>query len=85
MHGKAFPVIWLLAWCLSSCAAPERSPSGFRLPEGDVEAGKAAFVELQCNACHEVRGIELPGPVAEPPVPVALGEPATTSPPTASS
>jgi mono/diheme cytochrome c family protein len=73
MYGKAFPVVSLLAWCLSSCAAPERSASGFRLPEGDAEAGKAAFVELQCNACHQVRGVELEGPVAEPPVPVALG------------
>lgn len=58
---------------LSSCAPPERSSSGFRLPEGDVEAGKAAFLELRCNACHQVKGLDLPGPVAEPPVPVTLG------------
>lgn len=58
---------------LTSCGPPEKSSSGFRLPDGDVEAGKAAFLELNCNACHDVRGLDLPGPVAEPPVPVALG------------
>jgi mono/diheme cytochrome c family protein len=73
MYRKAIPVLWFAAFFLSSCAAPERSPSGFRLPEGDVEAGQAAFLALQCNACHQVRGLDLPGPVAEPPVPVALG------------
>jgi mono/diheme cytochrome c family protein len=58
---------------LSSCSPPEKSSSGFRLPEGDIDAGKAAFLELQCNACHQVKGLDLPGPVAEPPVPVAIG------------
>jgi hypothetical protein len=72
MSGRFAVILVAVSW-ISSCAAPERSPSGFRLPEGDVEAGKAAFVELRCNACHEVRGLELPGPVAEPPVPVVLG------------
>jgi mono/diheme cytochrome c family protein len=58
---------------LTACAAPEKSASGFRLPDGDVERGQEVFVELRCNACHEVEGLDLPGPVAEPPVPVALG------------
>jgi len=38
-----------------------------------VEAGKAAFVELKCNACHRVEGMDFPEPVADPPVPVTLG------------
>jgi len=73
MSRQSIPALWFVALSISSCAAQERSPSGFRLPEGDVEAGRAAFLELQCNACHEVRGLDLPGPVADPPVPVALG------------
>lgn len=63
----------LVAISISSCAAPERSASGFRLPEGNIVSGQAAFLDLQCNACHEVRGLDLPGPVADPPVAVALG------------
>jgi len=47
MYRKAIPGLWLAAaFSVSSCAAPERSPSGFRLPEGDAEAGQTAFLEL---------------------------------------
>ena len=73
MNRKAIPVVGVAALCLSFCAPPEKSPSGFHLPDGDVQAGQAAFLELQCNACHKVRGLDLPGPVADPPVPIALG------------
>ncbi len=34
----------------------ERSPRGFRLPDGNIDKGKEAFVSLQCNACHSVSG-----------------------------
>lgn len=49
--------------------------SDFALPEGDAERGRAAFLELQCNACHTVADI----PVAEaegspsPPIHKILG------------
>src|SRR3989304_4554260 len=73
MNRKAIPVVGVAAFCLPFGAPPEKSPSGFRLPEGDAQAGQAAFLELQCTACHQVRGMDLPGPVADPTVPVALG------------
>jgi mono/diheme cytochrome c family protein len=51
------------------------------MPEGDRAAGKAAFVDLQCSACHTVHGVsDLPAPVAAPPVPVTLGGVTTTAP-----
>ena len=28
---------------------------------------------MKCNACHTMKGLDLPPPVAEPPVPVPLG------------
>jgi hypothetical protein len=31
------------------------------------------FLEMKCNACHTVKGLDLPPPVADPPVPVPLG------------
>jgi mono/diheme cytochrome c family protein len=73
MYQQAMPLTVLVAVSLWACAPPERSATGFRLPAGDAAAGRAAFLELQCNACHEVRGLDLPGPVAEPAVPVTLG------------
>jgi sulfur-oxidizing protein SoxX len=62
----------LLAGFLS-CASGQKSASGFRLPDGDVEKGKAAFLELRCNECHTVFGVDLPRPDAPPPITVALG------------
>jgi mono/diheme cytochrome c family protein len=59
----------VLAAGFLACGGP-RSGAGFRLPAGDPDRGKAALVELKCNECHTVAGVELP---AEPPVPVALG------------
>jgi sulfur-oxidizing protein SoxX len=49
------PFACLLA--LTACS-PE-SPVGFRLPDGDAAAGRQAFLDLRCNACHEVRGIAI--------------------------
>ena len=36
------------------------SEQGFRLPDGNAEAGRAAFVYMQCHECHSVVGEELP-------------------------
>jgi len=50
------------------------STAAFHLPvDGDAERGKAAFVALGCNSCHEVTGVDLPRPTVQPPVPVSLG------------
>lgn len=49
-----------------------RSPVGFRLPQGDVEQGKGAFLEYQCNSCHVVAGLELPPATVAPATPVSV-------------
>jgi sulfur-oxidizing protein SoxX len=48
--GALLPLMAALAAC-----SPE-SPLGFRLPDGDPVAGRQAFLDLGCNACHEVAG-----------------------------
>jgi mono/diheme cytochrome c family protein len=45
----------------AACDGP-KSGAGLRLPDGDVERGKAAFLELKCNICHTVAGTEMPSP-----------------------
>ena len=35
----------------------QKSPSGFRLPDGNPVAGKQAFVNLRCYACHQIEGV----------------------------
>jgi L-cysteine S-thiosulfotransferase len=46
-----------LAAVLAACGP--KSPLGFNLPDGDATRGRTAFVELRCNACHEVAGLDL--------------------------
>ena len=46
---------------------------GFALPEGNAEAGKRSFVELNCNQCHSVEGIQWAGSEAMGDVLVPLG------------
>ena len=49
------------------------SEKGFRLPDGDAQAGREAFVYMQCHQCHTIEGEEFPAiPGMEPPY-VALG------------
>ncbi len=43
------------------------------LPDGDPDAGKVVFTEMQCNGCHEVKGSEYPAPTTITPTYVALG------------
>ena len=46
---------------LSGCdQAARMSEKGFRLPDGDAAAGRAAFIELECHQCHTIKGMELP-------------------------
>jgi hypothetical protein len=33
------------------------------LPQGDAARGREAFVELRCNACHEIEGFDAPTPI----------------------
>ncbi|HJS57096.1 MAG TPA: c-type cytochrome [Vicinamibacteria bacterium] len=57
----------------AACAQTRKSSAGFHLPDGDVQRGKQVFVDLKCGSCHQVDGVNLPAPVADPPVPVVLG------------
>lgn len=70
---KLWPVLVLLGAAVA-CDSGRHSSAGFRLPlDGDVESGKATFVAMGCHQCHEVSGMELPKPVTQPAVMVALG------------
>lgn len=51
----------LLVLMLGACDKEQMmSERGFRLPDGDPAAGKEAFVYMQCNQCHTIKGIDLP-------------------------
>ncbi len=46
---------------------------GFRLPDGDPQAGREAFIYMQCHQCHTIEGMELPIIPGQDPPYVELG------------
>ncbi len=57
-----------------ACDGPEAAERAtFFFPDGDPEAGRTAFAQMQCYACHGVIGDDFPEPHATPPLPAPLG------------
>lgn len=59
--GRCALVGALILPLLSGCTESAKQARGFALPEGDADAGQATFVRLQCQQCHTVEGLSLPG------------------------
>lgn len=66
-------LLCLLVLALAGCERAGSSGAGFRLPEGNAEKGKTAFVALKCHTCHAVDGVELPTPDSKGPIHVVIG------------
>jgi len=59
---------------MTGCPDNVKSTRRFQLPQGSADAGKAAFVALNCTECHTVVGVtDLPKPTAAPESVIALG------------
>jgi mono/diheme cytochrome c family protein len=79
MKTPAVCALLLVATLLSGCGRDSMSEIGFSLPPGDPQAGREAFLYMQCNQCHTVYGEELPEvPFAEDSPYVQLGGPVTS-------
>jgi hypothetical protein len=63
----------VLAVATSGCDTGPKSGKGFRLPDGDVDKGKAAFAALKCYTCHRVSGVDFPPQVPTAPTNIVLG------------
>lgn len=58
---KYLGMIIAVAALLSACDTEKvMSERGFRLPDGDAQAGRETFLYMQCNQCHTIKGEELP-------------------------
>lgn len=66
--------VLLILMLLSGCNPEAR---GFALPPGDVAAGKATFVTLDCNYCHSISGQVEKRSDGHPDIEVVLGGPTT--------
>ena len=65
----------LLLLSIGGCATHPDYATQFRFPInwGNIEAGKTAFIELQCNQCHTVNGVTLPAYEGNSPLQLELG------------
>ena len=59
MNPRIIQTAGVLAIVATACSRSPQSPEGFHLPEGDIERGKIAFVELNCATCHTIAGVAL--------------------------
>ncbi|MCA9263852.1 MAG: c-type cytochrome [Planctomycetales bacterium] len=67
-----FIVVLLLL--VNGCTPAPESGYGFTLPKGDAEAGKLVYLDMHCNACHSIAGIEQAAASGDQPeVSVSLG------------
>jgi cytochrome c2 len=55
-------LILLLATGTAGLTAAEPAEKGFRFPGGDADAGRDAFVKLNCVQCHSVAKTDLAAP-----------------------
>ncbi|MEZ5277388.1 MAG: c-type cytochrome [Opitutaceae bacterium] len=62
-----------VALALASCRPSPNSGYGLSLPEGDIDRGKAAFINLKCTECHTVKDVALPGPEKPSAIMMELG------------
>jgi hypothetical protein len=62
-----------LSLLLAGCGPGVKSTRRFHLPQGNAEKGRAAFIALNCTACHTVNGVELPRPTVAAESIVVLG------------
>ncbi len=57
--------ILLAGILLTACTEQRTSGKGLVLPEGNIEDGKATFVDLGCVYCHSVPNVDLDMPEEE--------------------
>lgn len=67
------PLLMLALLASVGCSPGPTSSHGFRLPDGEVEVGRAVFAQLQCVACHSVEGADLAAPAEGAELDIRLG------------
>ena len=65
-------VVLLATLVLAACGQQQKPVQGFVLPPGDVDKGKAIFVEMGCPQCHSVADTDIEQP-ADAPFRVKIG------------
>lgn len=73
MRLKAACLALLSASAVFASGCTSTPMFGFPIEEGNVEAGRQAFIDHRCHQCHTVSGVRLPSLVGVSPVMLELG------------
>ena len=71
MKRTAFSTALFLG--LAACGVEPTSARGFRLPDGDPDAGRSVFASRHCVDCHSVEGAEFDATGSEQLLDVRIG------------
>jgi hypothetical protein len=61
-------IVTTLASALVATGCAYHPTFGFPIEQGDIEAGRQAFIENRCHQCHTVAGVRLPELGVAPPL-----------------
>lgn len=60
MQSKVVQIAAVLLLAAAAAGCAYNPGFGFPIEEGDVDAGRQAFVDHRCHQCHSVAGVTLP-------------------------
>ncbi len=66
-------MIIVTAFAIGACGQGPKGSHGFRLPDGDADAGREAFATYGCPSCHEIAGLEELREGIDPEMNIAIG------------
>ena len=78
MQLRVVQVVAVLSLAMVAAGCAYSPIFGFPIEEGDIDAGRQAFIDHQCHQCHSVAGVRMPELAGASPPILELGG-ATTS------
>lgn len=78
MQFKAIQIVAAVAYAVLAAGCAYDPSFGFPIEEGDIEAGRQAFIDHQCHQCHSIAGMSLPALAGASPPIFELGGETTT-------
>jgi Cytochrome c len=60
VRSRSVSIVAVLSLAALASGCDYTSIFGFPVDEGDIEAGRQAFIDHQCHRCHSVAGVSLP-------------------------
>lgn len=73
MQLKGLQILAVLTFVAFAAGCAYSPIFGFPVEEGDIDAGRQAFIDHQCHQCHSIAGIRLPELAGAPPPLLELG------------